>query len=153
MANILVNDKVRNLGTFNIASAATVAEFVADEVCDVYRVAFVPTTSATGSGSIDIIKRDVVGTGTTPVLETWVVGAVAAGKFNWHDIVLPIAQATASDGSKIDVEPAGPIHLVPGQSLYFDVNVAAGAGTGYLLVYYWADGLAEAEKLSGVTKS
>lgn len=152
MANILVNDKVKNLGVFNLASAATTLEFVADEVCDVYRAAFIPTTSATGSGSVDIIKRDVVGTGST-VLETWVVGAVAAGKFNYHDIVLPVAQSTGIDGSKVDVEPAGPIHLVPGQSILFDVNVAGSAGTGYLVVYYWADGLAEAEQLAGVTKS
>lgn len=152
MANILVNDKVRLSPAFNIASAASTYEFVADEVCDVYRVAFIPTTSATGSGSVDIIKRDVVGTGST-VLETWVVGAVTAGAFNYHDIVLPVAQATAIDGSKVDVEPDGPIHLVPGQSILFDVNVAAGAGTGYLAVYYWADGLAEAEQLAGVTKS
>jgi hypothetical protein len=152
MANILVNDKVKLSGAFNIASAATTYEFIADEVCDVYRAAFIPTTSATGSGSIDIIKRDVVGTGST-VLETWVVGAVAAGKYNWHDIVLPVAQSTGIDGSLVDVDPAGPIHLVPGQSILFDVNVAAGAGTGYLAVYYWADGLAESNQLEGVTNS
>lgn len=152
MANILVNDKVRLSPTFNIASTSTTYEFVADEVCDVYRVAFIPTTSATGSGSIDIIKRDVVGTGST-VLETWVVGAVAAGFFNYHDIVLPVAQSVAADGSKLDVAADGPIHLVPGQSILFDVNAAATAGTGYLAVYYWADGLAEAEGIVGVTKS
>jgi len=152
MANIVVNDKVELSPAFNIASASTTYEFVAREVCTVWRAAFIPTTSATGSGSIDIIKRTTVGTGST-VLETWVVGAVAAGKFNYHDIILPVAQSTGLDGSKIDNEPAGPIKLYPGQSILFDVNVAAGAGTGYLAIYYWGEGLAEAETLAGVTKS
>jgi hypothetical protein len=154
MANILVNDKVKLSGTFNIASAATTYEFIADEVADVYRVAFIPTTTVTGAPTMTIAYRPTVGSATDEVVkETWTVGTPAAGKFAWHNIIAPVAQSTGTDGSLIDVAPDGPIRVAPGQSVFFDVGTAASAGTGYLAVYYWAQGLAEAEALEGVIKS
>lgn len=144
MANIQVNDKVYDLGTFNGASGSTEAEFIPGEVVDVFRVIIVPTTSYTGAGVITIYKRPTAGSATDQVLiGTYTIGAVAAGKSGYKDLVYPVAAAVAEDGSIRNVDPVGPLHVVPGESIFFDVTTAASAGTGKLFIQGYAQGYAE----------
>lgn len=60
---------------------------------------------------------------------------VAAGKLVYADVIIPVAQATGIDGSLVNVGPAGPLHVRPGEQAVIEVTNAVGAAsTGYVFV-------------------
>lgn len=61
----------------------------------------------------------------------------AAGKMGYRDIILPVAAATAGDGSTVNVGPDGPLEVDPGEEVVIEVtNAADTAGTGYVWIEY-----------------
>ncbi len=63
--------------------------------------------------------------------------AVALGKGVVTEVLLPVAQATAEDGSLRDVSGAGPLQVDPGEEVIFQVTDAAVTGdVTYFLEYY-----------------
>lgn len=82
-------------------------------------------------------KRVTVGTDTDRVEVDTLTRAnadlIAAGHVVYKDVELQVAQATGSDGSLVNVGPAGPAHFEPGQEAVFEVTNAVGAAsTGYI---------------------
>lgn len=64
---------------------------------------------------------------------------IAAGNIVYVDVTLPVAQATGSDGSLVNVDPAGPLRIDPGQEAVIEVtNTVGAASTGYVWVEYVA---------------
>ena len=63
---------------------------------------------------------------------------VAAGKGLVTEVVLPVSQVTAEDGSLRDVSGTGPFQVDPGEQLVFEVTDAADtAGTGLFFLEYY----------------
>lgn len=60
---------------------------------------------------------------------------VAAGKLVYADVVIPVAEAVQGDGSKLNVGPAGPLVVMPGEQAVIEVTNAVGAAsTGYVFL-------------------
>lgn len=61
----------------------------------------------------------------------------AAGKVVYRDVKIPVAQATGVDASLVNVGPAGPLHVKPGEEAILEVTNAMGAAaTGRLFIEY-----------------
>jgi len=63
--------------------------------------------------------------------------ALALGKGVVKELILPVAQVTAEDGSLRDVSGTGPFQVDPGEEVIFEVTDAAVTGdVVYFLEYY-----------------
>ena len=68
---------------------------------------------------------------------------VAAGKVVYRDVIIPVAETTGNDGSKVNVGPSGPLHVRPGEEVILEVTNALGAaGTARLFIEYAEQGFA-----------
>lgn len=62
---------------------------------------------------------------------------VAAGKIAYKDVVLAVAATVAGDGSTVNVGPAGPLEVNPGEEVVLEVTNAVGAASdGYVWIEY-----------------
>ena len=142
MSNYFLHDQVHNtaLNALDIDSSSGAYEFVPGVPVDVYRAAFVVTTGVTHGGSgatVDIYHRPTAGSSGSQVKQaTWLIPPTVAGKVAYKDLVLPVAETTGLDGSKVNVGPGGPIRIEAGQSILFDVNSEGTAGAGYLVIEF-----------------
>ncbi len=99
---------------------------------DILRWGFISTVLVdVGAGmTISIDHRPTIGSDT----DRAEIGAitstvdVAVGKGQFDDIANAVAQATGVDGSLVDVAPAGPFEVDPGEEIIFDVDDAADTG-------------------------
>lgn len=94
-----------------------------------------------GGFQIDMDKRVTVGSDSGRVTDAggFIFRAdadlIAAGTNVYIDVKLPVAAATGSDGSVVNVDPAGPLRVNPGEELVVQVSNAVGAAsTGYIWV-------------------
>lgn len=127
---------------------------------DIYRWGFITIELMdpdAGGFQLDLDKRVTVGSDVGRVLVQSIVRAdadtVAAGNVIYVESVLAVAQATGEDGvSLVNVGPAGPVRIEPGQEAVFEVSNAVGAAsTGYIWVEYVAHPFNDAG-YSAVTK-
>lgn len=107
------------------------------------RVGFHATTAVVHNSAACLVTmtlRTIAGTGGSVVDTMQVVAngaTLAANSGVYRDIVRPVAQATAEDGSLRDVGPSGPIIVDnPNGSVLFTVSVAAASGAGKLWLEY-----------------
>lgn len=105
--------------------------------------AIIKTAMDPDAGGFDLAldHRTVVGsdTGRTEkaVLNRADAETVAAGKVLYKDVILAVAEATAGDGSKVNVGPAGPLEVNPGEQIVLEVTNAVGAASdGYVWIEY-----------------
>lgn len=62
---------------------------------------------------------------------------VAAGKLVYGRVEITVAETVAVDGSKVNVDPAGPLRVNPGEQVVIEVTNAVGAAsTGYVFIDY-----------------
>lgn len=62
---------------------------------------------------------------------------VAAGKLVYGRVEIAVAETVAVDGSKVNVDPAGPLRVNPGEQVVIEVTNAVGAAsTGYVFIEY-----------------
>lgn len=117
---------------------------------DVYRVGVVVTTSytppASGALTITLAKADPVNASPT-TFATLSFGTTDydIGDVIWADVIVPVAQASGDDTltggttpqtSLLDVGPAGPMQVDPGQAMELTVANAAVAGDGIIIVEF-----------------
>lgn len=112
---------------------------------DVYRWGIITIAAMdpdAGGFQIDLDKRVLVGddTGRGTADGGSIIRAdadvIAASNIVYVDVEVPVAQATGLDGSLVNVEPAGPLRVNPGEEIVFEVTNAVGAtSTGYV----WAE--------------
>lgn len=119
-------------------------------VTDVYRVGVLVTTSYTvpASGALTITLASADPVHASPAtFATLSFGTTDydIGDIAWADVIVPVAQAsgddtlsegTTSQTSLINVAPAGPLRLSPGQAYELTVANAAAAGDGIIVVEY-----------------
>lgn len=72
---------------------------------------------------------------------------VAAGKLVYRDVVIPVAETTTAGlgetTQRINVGPAGPLHVRPGEEVVLEVTNAVGAvSTGRVFIEYAEQGFA-----------
>jgi len=107
---------------------------------DIYRWGIIYTTAKDATSMVvTLAKRVTAGSDTGRVVQDTMTdtAARAAGVVVQRETILPVAQATAEDGSLRNVDPAGPIEINPGQEAVFAVTDAADAtGIGYIFVEY-----------------
>lgn len=95
-----------------------------------------------GGFQIDLEKRILMGSDVgrlTQIQSIFRADAdlIPAGQVVYVESVLAVAAAAGSDGSVLNVDPAGPIRVNPGEELVFKVSNAVGAAsTGYIWVEY-----------------
>lgn len=135
---------VTAIDALNIDDAADTYEWVPVQPVDIRRVGFLATTAvANASGVVDvsIIKRPTAGSVTDQAtVDTFVVTGtttVPVGTAVVRELVIQTAQATALDGSLVNVGPAGPLHVGLGESVLFDMASAADSGAGMFFVEYY----------------
>ena len=109
--------------------------------CDVYRWGLITDALLdVGAGfTIALDWRPTAGSDTNRAQKDTIVKTadVAAGQVLYSEAVGAVAQATGSDGSLVDVAPAGPVEVDPGEELVIEVTDAADtAGTGYVWIEY-----------------
>lgn len=66
---------------------------------------------------------------------------VAAGRVVYREVVIPVAESSVAglggDFDKVNVGPAGPLHVRPGEQVVLEVTNAMGAAaTGYVWIEY-----------------
>lgn len=143
MSNYYLKDAVRNtaLNDLDIDSASGSYEWAPGVPVDVFRVGFSVETAITHGGAgatVDIYYRPTAGaSGSQVLIDQWLIVPMAAGKVAYKDIVVPVAESTAIDGSKVNVGPDGPQRIPAGGSIFFDVNSQGTAGAGRLFIEYW----------------
>lgn len=114
---------------------------------DVYRFGFMTIAAMTPDADgfqLDMDKRITIGSDTGRIADAGgfifrplTTGVVAAGSMVAQDVVLTVAAAVGSDGSIVNVDPAGPLRVTEGQELVLKVGNAVGSvSTGYIWVEY-----------------
>jgi hypothetical protein len=107
---------------------------------DVYRWGIIYSTAKDATSmALTLARRPTVGSDTNRVvLDTLTdTSARAQGVVTQRELVLPVAQATAEDGTPRNVDPAGPVEVNPGQELVIAVTDAADvSGQGYVFIEY-----------------
>lgn len=112
---------------------------------DIYRFGFITIglmDPDAGGFQLDLDKRIAVGSDSgrvSPVASIFRADAdtVAAATVVYVDVTLPVAAATGADGSIVNVDPAGPVRINPGEEAVLEVSNAVGAAsTGYVWIEY-----------------
>lgn len=132
-------------------SAATISGdgFVYGVRADINRIGFVVTTAYTApvSGALTMtlsLADPVNASPTSFAVVSFGSATYAVGDVVWADVIVPVAQTTGDDAlannprlmptSQIDVAPAGPMTILPGQALEIAVTNAAQAGDGVVFI-------------------
>ena len=117
---------------------------------EVYRYGYTTFTAQdpdAGGFVLSLDFRPTVGSDTNRVEKDTLTRAdaqtSAAGRVVFRDVKIPVAQATGADGSVVNVGPAGPLHVRPGEEVVLEVTNANGAAsTGYVWIEYAEQGFA-----------
>lgn len=133
---------------------------------DIYRFGLVTDAAMdpdAGGFVMELDLRVTAGTDTGRVNKSSLTRAdaqtVAAGRTLYRDCTLPVAEAAGDDTltggatpqtSRVNVGPAGPVHVRPGQQAVLEVTNAVGAAsTGYVWIEYAELGFAQASAVVG----
>ena len=108
----------------------------------VYRFGFITNTAQDPDANgfvLSLGHRITAGTDTGRVERATITRAdadiTAAGRCVYADVLINVAETTAIDGSKFNVDPAGPLTAIPGQEIVISVTNANGAAsTGYVFL-------------------
>ena len=108
----------------------------------IYRYGYITNTSQdpdAGGFVLALDHRPTAGSDTGRTEKQTITRAdadvLAAGRCVYADVVINVAEVTAIDGSKFNVDPAGPLTVIPGQEVVIEVTNAMGAAaTGYVFL-------------------
>lgn len=129
---------------------------------DVYRFGVLVTTTLGGTaGRLDLYHYPNydLSTGRLLIASATLGSLYAAGKMVYRDVLVAVAAAAGEDSlsggvtsqtSTINVDPTGPLTVLPGQAVGIELGVVvAAAGQGHLFIEYAEKGFATQNSVAG----
>lgn len=140
---------VTDLGLVNLNSTGDKFSIAPAVPIDIYRFGYITAQSQdpdAGGFQLDISLRPTAGSDTNrSATKASIFRAdaqvVGAGKVVYRDVIIPVAEATVTGPggtlNKVNVGPAGPLHVRPGEEAVLAVSNAMGvAATAKLFIEY-----------------
>lgn len=140
MAHELVQKRRVYGASITSNAAADVLTFTTAVPADVYRFGYVAVASLDpdAGGFVVALDKNVLGGARTEIetVDRTDTQVVAAGQVVFHDVVVPVAESsvTGNGGSvtKVNVGPAGPLHLAPGDQAILEITNTSGVAVNII---------------------